>query len=109
MQPTCQYQQQPYQQGQPTGPTEPKPDNYLIWAILSTICCCLPFGIVSIVYAAKVNSLYYSGQYAAARQNADEAKKWAIVSAVSGIIISAIYLIWYILVGAASLAGAFWD
>ena len=30
--------------------------NYLVQAILVTLCCCLPFGIVAIVYAAQVNS-----------------------------------------------------
>ena len=29
-----------------------RPDNYLVVAILTTICCCMPFGIVSIVYAS---------------------------------------------------------
>ena len=29
---------------------------YLVLAIISTICCCPPFGIVAIVYAAKINS-----------------------------------------------------
>ena len=28
-----------------------RPDNYLVWAILTTILCCLPFGVVSIVFA----------------------------------------------------------
>ena len=31
-------------------PAEQVPSN-LVWAILSTLCCCLPLGIVSIVYA----------------------------------------------------------
>ena len=35
----------------------PKPENYLVVAILSTILCCWPAGVVSIVYAAKVNGL----------------------------------------------------
>ena len=29
--------------------------NYLVQAILTTIFCCLPFGIVAIVFAAQVN------------------------------------------------------
>ena len=33
--------------------------NYLVQAILVTIFCCLPFGIVSIVYAAQVNGKLY--------------------------------------------------
>lgn len=64
----------------------PKPDNYLVWAILTTVCCCMPFGIVSIVYASKVDSLYIAQQYVAAQQAADNAKKWAIISAISVVI-----------------------
>ena len=52
----------------------PKPDNYLVWAILTTILCCLPFGIVSIVYATKVDNLYYAGQYDEAMAKAKSAK-----------------------------------
>ncbi len=33
-----------------------KPDNFLVWAILSTVLCCLPLGIVAIVYANKVDN-----------------------------------------------------
>ena len=40
-----------------------KPDNNLLWAILSTVFCCLPLGIVSIIYAIKVDDLYKHGDY----------------------------------------------
>ena len=43
----------PYFQGNQNRPL--KPESYLVWAILSTVCCCLPFGVVSIVYASKVD------------------------------------------------------
>lgn len=56
-------------------------------AILSTLCCCLPLGVVSIVHAAKVNSLYYSGNYNAAQEEADEAKEWAKCSAIVAVIL----------------------
>jgi hypothetical protein len=79
----------------------PKPDNYLVWAILTTICCCLPFGIVSIVYAAKVNSLYTAQQYDLALEASRNAKKWAIIAAVSGIAISIIYMLIYAIWGIA--------
>jgi len=36
--------------------------NYLVQAILCTICCCLPFGIVAIVYAAQVNGKVAGGR-----------------------------------------------
>lgn len=44
----------------------PKPDNNLVWAILSTFLCCMPFGIVSIVFAAQVDGKYAMGDYAGA-------------------------------------------
>ena len=41
----------------------PMPDNHLVGAILATLFCCVPFGIVAIVQAAQVNSAYNSGNY----------------------------------------------
>ena len=36
---------------QVSTPMPPKPDNNLVLAIICTICCCLPLGIVGIVKA----------------------------------------------------------
>jgi hypothetical protein len=77
----------------------PKPDNYLVWAILTTILCCLPFGIVSIVYATKVDNLYYAGQYDEALAKAKSAKTWAIVAAASGVLFIVLYLIVVVMLG----------
>jgi hypothetical protein len=68
-----------------------QPDSNLVWAILSTLLCCLPLGIVSIVYASRVSGLWAQGQYAEAQAAADTAKKWAIWSAVAGVIGLIIY------------------
>jgi hypothetical protein len=81
----------PTQYGAPGGHTEPKPDNYLIWAILATLCCCLPGGIVAIVYAAQVDSKYNAGDYAGARQSSDNAKLWAMISAGVGLVVGVLY------------------
>jgi len=56
------------------------PPNYLVWAILSTILCCLPFGIVSIVFAAQVNSKWQAGDFEGAMRSSKSAKTWAWVS-----------------------------
>lgn len=40
-----------------------KPPTYLGWAIASCILCCLPLGIVAIVYAAQVNDKWIRGDY----------------------------------------------
>lgn len=58
-------------------PTENnKPSNYFVPAILSLICCCLPFGIVSVVYASQVDSKWDSGDRDGARKAAGSAKMW---------------------------------
>jgi len=59
-----------------------RPNNYLALAIISTILCCLPAGIVSIVYATQVNSAYDDGNYNKALSASKNAKTWGIVSIV---------------------------
>src|SRR5215210_495775 len=54
--------------------------NYLAPAILTTLFCCLPFGIVSIVYAAQVNGKLAAGDRAGALQSSQNAKTWAWLS-----------------------------
>ncbi len=58
----------------------PQVPNYLVQAILVTIFCCLPFGIVSIVFAAQVNGKVALGDYAGAMESSNKAKTWAWVS-----------------------------
>ena len=74
-------------------PPQPKPDNNLIWAILSTVLCCLPLGIVSIISATKVDSLWNSGQHAAAIAEAKKAKHWAIYAAIGAVVVWIIYFL----------------
>lgn len=69
-----------------------RPSSYLALAIISTILCCLPTGIVSIVYAAKVNSLYESGNYDEALKASKNAKTWGFVSLGIGLIGIILYL-----------------
>lgn len=57
-----------------------RPNSYLALAIISTILCCLPAGIVSIVYATKVNSAYEDGKYDEAERASKNAKTWGLVS-----------------------------
>lgn len=71
----------------------PMPDNYLALAIISTICCCLPFGVVSIVYATQVESLYLQGRYEEAVDKSNKAFKWAIASAATIAAIMMLYVL----------------
>ena len=54
--------------------------NYLVQAILVTIFCCQPVGIVSIVYAAQVNGKIAAGDIAGARASSQNAKTWAWIA-----------------------------
>lgn len=74
--------QQPYQEYR----MPPCPPTNLIWAILSLICCCQVFGIVAVVYAAQVTSLYNSGKYEASQKASNNALMWSIASLAVGVI-----------------------
>lgn len=77
--------------------------NNLVWAILATLLCCLPLGIVSIVYAAKVDGLVAAGDVPAARRAADLARNWAIAAALSGPVL---VIAWFTLFGGLAALGA---
>lgn len=98
-QPAWPGQQPGWQAPQPGWPGQPEPENYLVWAILVTVLCCLPFGIVSIVYSTKVSGLWSQGRYAEAQAAADNAKKWAIIGAIAGAVFAVIMVILYVAIG----------
>ncbi len=61
--------------------------------------CCLPLGIVSIVYSNKVSGLWAQGRYAEAHEAANNAKKWAIIGAVVGVVAAVIFVLIYVVAG----------
>jgi hypothetical protein len=67
-------------------PQMQKPDNLLVWSILATVLCCLPTGIVAIIYSNKVNNLWDTRDYAGAQEAANTAKTWCFVSLGLGIV-----------------------
>lgn len=109
-------QQYPQQPGYPPAPgyggygapgygaPPPPPDNHLVWAILTTVLCCLPLGIVSIIKSTQVNTLWAQGQYDAARKSADDAKKWAMWSAIVSVVLFVIIGIIYAIAIAAAVS-----
>ena len=78
---------------------QPSVPNYLVQAILTTIFCCLPFGIVSIVYAAQVNGKVAAGDRAGALESSRSARMWAWISFGTGLVLIVGYLI-LVVVGA---------
>ena len=89
---------------QPGWPGQREPDSYLVWAILCTVLCCLPLGIVSIVYSTKVSGLWSQGRYAEAQAASDNAKKWAIIGAIVGAVVGVISVILYVFVFAVAIS-----
>ncbi|MGD0060607.1 MAG: CD225/dispanin family protein [Verrucomicrobiia bacterium] len=72
----------------PAPAFQPRPDvpNYLVPAILSTICCCLPLGIVAIVFAAQVNTKLQAGDIPGALEASRKARMWVWLAVVLGLL-----------------------
>jgi hypothetical protein len=85
--------QQPPSGYPPPGGTQPS--SHLTFAILVTLFCCLPFGIVSIIKASQVSGLWAQGRYAEAQKSSASARKWAWWGAIIGLIVIVIYAILY--------------
>lgn len=75
---------QPYQP-QPE-PAEPCPPTNLAWAIISTVLCCIPTGIVAIIYALKVSNKYREGDIEGAKRASETGAWWCIATIILGII-----------------------
>lgn len=100
---------------QPAQPTQPHaagfqqqvdeipPKNWLLESILVTILCCLPFGIVGIIKASSVNSLWMTGQYDNARKASADAKRWTIIGLCCGLVWIILYAIFWVTIGFASV------
>ena len=93
------YYQQNNFNGMPQKPVNWVP--YLILSIISTLCCCVPFGVVGIVFSAKINSAMLAGNLEEAQNNAKMARIWIIVSFAIGLLTWLIYMV-LIVTGAVS-------
>ncbi|MBR4161534.1 MAG: CD225/dispanin family protein [Bacteroidaceae bacterium] len=71
------------------------PDTNMVWAILCTVLCCLPLGIVSIIKATSVEKLWYQGREEEARKASEDAKKYAMWGAIASLIVWVIYIAFY--------------
>ncbi len=98
--PPVQYATPPqYQQPFPPGGMVGRVPSYMPQAVLVTLLCCLPFGIVAMVKASQVNSKLAIGDWQGAMQSSASAKTWCWAGFGFGLVAT---LIW----GAALLAGA---
>jgi hypothetical protein len=84
-------------------PAPPAINNYLVPAILVTLCCCVPCGIVAIVFAAQVNSKLAAGDIEGAMLSAKNAKMWTWIGFGAGALVGIIYVSF---MGLAGIGGA---
>jgi hypothetical protein len=94
--------QQPSPSWAPPPPPNTPPaniPNYLVPAIITTLCCCLPAGVVSIIYATQVNSKIAAGDIQGAMDASAKAKMWFIVAIVLGLISGVISGIAQVIIG----------
>lgn len=85
--------QQPYGGYPPQGPYgQPvKPNNHLVWSIITIFLCFIP-GIVATIYASQVDGAWSQGRYADATKASNTAKTWAIIATVLGGLVILSYL-----------------
>jgi len=79
------------------GPGNPTPGtqipNYLWQSIVVTLCCCLPLGVVGIIFAAQVNTKLAQGDVAGAMEASKKAKMFTLLGAAIGVVLIAISMI----------------
>jgi len=61
-----------------------KPDNLLVWSVLSTVLCFWPVGAIAIYYSLRVDSLWDRGDVAGAQDAAKKAKTFSIIALCVG-------------------------
>ena len=71
--------------GQPAA-APPPVRTYLLGSILTTIFCCLPTGIVAIVFASQARGLAGAGDVPGALRKARRARLWVWISVVIGLV-----------------------
>ena len=66
------------------NPPQVQPNNYMLFAILTTLFCFIPTGIVALIYASRVDSLWFGQNYGEAYEASRKAKNWCVITACIG-------------------------
>lgn len=76
-----------------------KPPSYLISSIFVTVLCCLPFGIIAIIYGLAVQTRWRSGDERGAIHASDMAEKWMYGGIGAAFLLFIASAIWWFFVG----------
>ena len=80
----------------------PMPKTWLAESIIVTLLCCLPFGIVALIYSTQVESNYIMGNYDMAQMKSSQAKNmilWGIGCGAACVILYVVFLVSVALIG----------
>jgi hypothetical protein len=87
----------------PAGGSEPV-SNYLVPAILSLFCC-MPLGVVAVIFAAQVNGKVAAGDIAGAMDSSKKAKMFSFIAIGLGLALILCYIVFIVLIGGLSAIG----
>ena len=90
----------------PSRPKGPFSENCLVEAILVTLLCCLPFGVVGIIFAAQVNTKQQAGDMEGAEKSRREAAKWTKLGFWIGLGVILLYVLFVFVMGVSFLGAA---
>lgn len=82
----------------PQNTLMPATDSGLVWGILTTLFCCMPFGIVAIIYACQASSYAAAGNMAAAEQAIRSSKRYSLISAIVFSVLFTLFILIQLLV-----------
>ena len=82
----------------PASSTPASVPNYLVPAIISLFCC-LPLGIVGVIFAAQVNGKVAAGDTAGALDSAKKAKMFSFIAIGLGILGIVCYVLFFVIMG----------